>query len=50
MVKMVEDELKMDVREDIKAESMTANMRPLNPTGRSSLTNLTKAKLVHPDL
>ena len=47
---MVEEELKMEVKEDIRAESMTANINPLIPTGRSSLTNLTKARLVQPDL
>ena len=50
MVKMVEDELKIDVNEDIKAESITANIKPRSPTGNNSLTNMTKAKLVHPDL
>ena len=50
MVKMVELELKMDVREDIRAASMTANMRPRTPTGIFSLTSLMKARLVQPAL
>ncbi len=31
MVKMVEAELKMEVREDIRAASITASMRPFMP-------------------
>ena len=31
MVKMVEEELKMEVREDISAAIITANIRPLAP-------------------
>ena len=31
MVKMVEEELKMEVREDIRAAIITANIRPLAP-------------------
>ena len=31
IVKMVEDELKIDVREDIRAAIMTANISPLAP-------------------
>ena len=38
IVKMVELELKMDVSEDMRAASMTASMRPLNPTGIFSFT------------
>ena len=30
MVKMVEEELKMDVREDIRAANITANIIPKN--------------------
>ena len=48
MVKMVEEELKMLVREDIRAASITANIIPLNPVGMSSVTSLTKAMLVQP--
>ena len=33
MVKMVEAELKIEVREDIRAASMTANIRPRIPKG-----------------
>lgn len=29
--KMVEDELKMEVREDMRAASITANISPVNP-------------------
>ena len=50
MVKMAELELKMEVREDMRAASMTARRRPLSPTGRVSFTNLMKAMLVQPDL
>ena len=50
MVKMAELELKMEVREDMRAASMTASKRPLSPTGRVSFTNLMKAMLVQPDL
>ena len=31
MVKIVEEELKMEVREDIRAAIITANIRPLAP-------------------
>ena len=31
MVKMVEEELKMEVREDIRAANITANIIPLKP-------------------
>ncbi len=31
MVKMVEDELKMEVREDIRAANMTDNIMPRKP-------------------
>ena len=40
MVKMVELELKMEVREDMRAASMTASMRPRTPTGIFSFTSL----------
>ena len=33
IVKIVDEELKIDVREDIKAANMTANMRPRTPEG-----------------
>jgi hypothetical protein len=48
--KMVEAELKMEVREDIRAANMTANMRPRRPTGINSFTNKMKALLLHPNL
>ena len=41
MVKMVEDELKMEVRDDMRAAIITANMRPFSPGGMSSSTSLT---------
>ena len=50
IVKIVDEELKIDVREDIKAANMTANMRPRTPEGNNSFTSLTKARFVHPDL
>ena len=31
MVKIVDDELKMDVKEDIKAANITASIRPRRP-------------------
>ena len=49
-MKIVDEELKIDVREDIKAANMTANMRPRTPEGNNSFTSLTKARFVHPDL
>lgn len=48
MVKMVEAELKMEVSEDMRAANITANIRPLMPTGILSLTSMMKATLVHP--
>ena len=48
MVKIVEEELKMDVSEDMRAASMTASIIPLAPVGMSSVTSLTKAMLVQP--
>ena len=48
MVKMVEEELKMLVREDIRAASITANIIPRAPVGISSVTSLTKAMFVQP--
>lgn len=50
MVKIVDDELKIEVRDDISAANMTANIRPRRPAGKSSFTNFTKAMLVQPDL
>lgn len=34
MVKMVEEELKMEVREDIRAANITANINPDNPSDK----------------
>ena len=48
MVKMVEEELKMLVSEDIKAANITANIIPRAPVGMSSVTSLTKAMFVQP--
>ena len=48
MVNMVELELKMELRDDMRAAIMTANMIPLTPVGSSSLTSFTKARLVQP--
>ena len=50
MVKMVDEELKMDVNEDIRAANMTANIMPLTPLGSKLFTNFTKAMFVQPDL
>ena len=46
----MEDELKIDVRDDIRAANMTANISPLTPAGNNSFTSLAKAILVQPDL
>ena len=50
MVKMVDEELKMDVNEDIRAANMTASIIPLTPLGNKLFTNFTKAMFVQPDL
>ncbi len=47
---MVEDELKIDVSELMRAASITASIRPLRPVGIFSFTSMMKARLVHPDL
>ena len=49
MVKMVEEELKIDVRDDMRAAIITASMRPFRPGGMSSRTSLTYAIFVQPD-
>ena len=49
IVKMVEDELNIEVREDMRAAIMTASMRPLRPEGIRSSTSLMYAMLVQPD-
>ena len=49
-MKIVELELKMELREDMSAAIMTASMTPRTPAGKSSFTSLTKAKLVQPPL
>ena len=48
MVKMVEEELKIDVKEDMRAAIMTASIIPLAPVGISSVTSFTNAMLVQP--
>jgi hypothetical protein len=50
MVKIVEDELKIEVSDDMRAAIMTANIRPLRPSGIFSFTSMMKATLVQPDL
>ena len=50
MVKMAELELKIEVRDDISAASITASINPRRPSGIVSLTSLMNAMLVHPDL
>ena len=49
MVNMVDEELKMEVREDMRAASMTAIMAPRIPAGISSVTSFTKAMLLQLD-
>ena len=63
MVKMVDEELKMEVREDMRAANITASIIPraperyltihsqyvrIPPVGMSSVTSFTKAMLVQP--
>ena len=50
MVNIVDEELKTDVSEDIRAASITANISPLTPAGNNSFTNMEKAMLLQPDL
>ena len=50
MVKIVDEELKIEVKDDIKAANITANIRPRTPTGSKLFTNFTKAIFVQPDL
>ena len=50
IVKIVDDELKIEVKEDMRAANITANISPLAPFGISSVTNLTNATLVQPCL
>ena len=50
MVKIVDEELKIDVKDDIKAANITANIRPRTPTGSKLFTNFTNAIFVQPDL
>jgi hypothetical protein len=47
-VKIVEEELKIEVREDMRAANMTASIIPLAPVGINSVTSLTNAMLVQP--
>ena len=48
MVKIVLAELKMEVRELIRAASMTANMRPRIPSGKRLRTNKAYEMLEQP--
>ena len=48
MVKMVEEELNMLVREDMRAANITASIIPLAPVGISSVTSRTNAMFVQP--
>ena len=45
IVKRVDAELKMDVRSDIRAASMTASITPLRPSGMMPSTSAGKAVL-----
>ena len=47
---MVDAELKIEVKEDMRAASITASIKPLNPSGIFSFTSLMKAMLEHPPL
>ena len=49
-VKMVEVELKIELRDEVRAANITDIINPRRPLGTYSVTNLTKAKLVHPYL
>ena len=46
MVKMVEEELKIEVREDMRAAIMTASIKPFKPEGISSSTSLMSVELI----
>ena len=48
IVKMVELELKMEVKEDIKAANITAIINPLIPSGIKFMTKLINAELLQP--
>merc|ERR1711962_1680023 len=50
IVKIVEAELKTEVREDMRAAIITASINPLAPVGIRSRTNRMKAIFVQPDL
>ena len=45
-VKMVEEELKIEVREDMRAAIMTASIKPFKPEGISSSTSLMSVELI----
>ena len=47
---MVELELKMELRDDVSAASITDMMKPFKPLGTYSVTSFTKAKFVQPYL
>ena len=48
MVKMVEAELKTEVREDMRAAIITASISPRSPVGMRSRTRRMKAMFVQP--
>ena len=48
--KLVELELKMELRDDVRAASITDMINPRNPLGTYSVTNFMNAKFVHPYL
>ena len=45
---IVELELKIELKEDMRAASMTDIIKPLAPEGIKSVTNLMNARFVHP--
>ena len=47
---MVELELKMELRDDVRAANITDIINPRNPLGTYSVTNFMNAKFVHPYL
>ena len=49
MVKIVEAELKIDVKEDINAANITANIKPLKIIGHNFKTKNTKDTFEQPD-
>ena len=49
-VKIVELELKMELKDEVSAASITDMIKPFNPLGTYSVTSFTKAKFVQPYL